>query len=712
MKKFRRSFGVLLIITALIVMQLPVGTAEAADSAVFYTEGATLVAYRGNDKSVSVPNNITVIGSSAFEDNQTMEKVSFPKSLRRIKPYAFWGCDALKEISFGSGLKEIGDYAFTSCKGMTSLTIPSNITSIGIRSFADCTNLIAVTIPETVMYIHETAFDGCTNLVINCQEGSYADKYARDFYKRQALMEEYEDVDSNEGASGTDGKQNTSDDQNTDNHASTGNEDEGNVLGTTSVVGNQAVILLDSREATVYQGYISMEDEVSVSYPVKYRIVNDNVIADQAYYKDEALQEIIIPEGISEIGELAFARSKATALYVPNGALKICYAAFYHCDGLSNVVLPDSVRKVEPKAFKYTAWTENFLKTGAGGNGDFLISGGVLVQYRGTDTEIVIPDGVRVIAAECFQGADTLEKVTFPESLTDIGEAAFEGCGKLSEIVWKNGLLTIGDRAFSGCALTEVTIPGTLQSLGLGAFDDDVSREYLGKQPARTHETSAERLSNEAYRRIETAEDSSVQGGSVLVLGMTGASARLDKAERPYTLRLSLSQDGTELLQARESIARNIGKNAGSELYVLHCTFSDDSGIPITKLGKNALVMELPVPEELKNQEILVYQYDRNGQVSPLTVRYIRNEEQLYLQIETNQAFDMILEGTGQNLSSDSVEDSQLITDHTVLQERTESILVQNGEEKEDVSKWMILKWSAGALLLLFGLFFALSKVK
>ena len=159
-------------------------------------------------------------------------------------------------------------------------------------------------------------------------------------------------------------------------------------------------------------------------------------------------------------------------------------------------------------------------------------------------------------------------------------------------------------------------------------------------------------------------------------------------------------------------IARNIGKNAGSDLYVLHCTLSDDSGIPITKLGKNPLVMEFPVPEEIDDQEILVYQYDRNGQLDPLTARYIRIEEQLYLQIETNQAFDLILEGTGESLSADKIDDSQLIIDHTVLQEQTENLQIHGVEEKKDVERWMILKWSVGAAMLLFGLFFALSKVK
>lgn len=713
MRKLRRKFGVLLIILALVVMQLPVGSAEAASSSAFYTEGATLVAYRGNDKSVSVPNDVTVIGSSAFEDNLTMEKVTFPKSLRRIKPYAFWGCDALKEITFGSGLKEIGDYAFTNCKGLTELTIPSSITSIGIRSFAECSNLTSITIPETVVYIHETAFDGCKKLVIRCTEGSYADKYARDFYRRQALMED-EDMDSlddDDQADDPDLSEQSSADGSNDGKEQSGQSDEGNVIGTTSVVGNQAVLLIDSRTPTIYQGYIT--EQAEHSYPVKYRIVDDSIIADQAYYKDGSLQEIIIPEGITEIGELAFARSNATALYIPNGAQKLCYAAFYHCDNLCSVTLPESIRKVEPKCFQHTAWTKNFIESGMGGEGDFLISGGVLVQYRGSSMRVSIPDGVRVIAAECFQGHSEIEEVSFPESLTDIGEAAFEDCKNLSEIVWKNGILTIGDRAFSGCALTEITIPGTVQSMGIGAFDQNVGMEFLGKQPERTHESSAEKLANEKYRML--SEDNAAENGaldaSLLVLGMTGARAALKGANRPYTLMLESTQEAGDLQKAREAVARNIGKNAGSELMVLHCLFYDDSGIPITRLGKEALTIEIPVPESMDGQEIEVYQYDRNGQLAPLSVRYAGSENGVSLQIGMQQVYDLVLSGTGKLLESEQIVNSQLESDHTILQDQTQSLLTEKTQQ-ETVGKWTILKWSAGALLLLLGLFFALSKVK
>ncbi len=55
MKRKKRNWGVLMIATALIIMQLPVSEADAATSASdFKMEGSALVRYRGNEKNVSI----------------------------------------------------------------------------------------------------------------------------------------------------------------------------------------------------------------------------------------------------------------------------------------------------------------------------------------------------------------------------------------------------------------------------------------------------------------------------------------------------------------------------------------------------------------------------------------------------------------------------------------------------------------------------------
>lgn len=73
-KRKQRFLGVLMIVMALVIMQLPVSEVDAAASTSdFRINGSTLVKYRGTDKNVTLPSTIEVIGRGAFEDNTNIE---------------------------------------------------------------------------------------------------------------------------------------------------------------------------------------------------------------------------------------------------------------------------------------------------------------------------------------------------------------------------------------------------------------------------------------------------------------------------------------------------------------------------------------------------------------------------------------------------------------------------------------------------------------
>ena len=349
MKRRKRLFGILLIITALIIMQLPVAEADAATSASdFKLEGTTLVKYRGTETNVSVPNTVEVIGEDAFAGNTHIELVVLPDSVKEIEAYAFWGCENLDCVVLGGGLTEIGDFVFANCKGLKQMTIPSTVRSIGMQAFVDCVNLTDVTIAPEVTNIHESAFDGCYRLLIHCEAGTVADQYAEEFYERQKEMPEYEDVSNYQTDEETDdiNEQETSD--------STVAEEivVGDAIGSTQVVGNQAVVFIDNTSLQVQSGKEDMEALEAVEQDKntytgegipKYTIVDGTIVADQAYYRNKNLHGITLPDGIVEIGQFAFARSSVTEVKIPEGTKTIGYGAFYHCDTLTEIELPETI---------------------------------------------------------------------------------------------------------------------------------------------------------------------------------------------------------------------------------------------------------------------------------------------------------------------------------------------------------------------------------
>ena len=652
--KRKRLVGALMVIVALIIMQLPVSEADAATSSAsdFKMEGSTLVKYRGTEKNVSVPNTVEVIAQEAFEGNDNIELVVLPNSVKRIEAYSFWGCDNLDTVVLGKGLTEVSDYAFAGCKGLEQMTIPSNVTSIGIQAFGDCVNLKDISIPTETSSIHESAFDGCYQLTIHCDAGSTADIFARAFYERQQEMPEYEDVpnytpseeikEPNEDVEATATPEPVS--------TPVPSTVDGQILGVTTIVGNQAVVFVDAETLNVYdaQSYVPQQQQPAADYSVgrlesgipKFTIVDRSVVADQAFYRNEELETMALPNGIREIGQFSFARSALKQIELPQGIDTICYGAFYHCDVLETLELPDTVMLVEPKAFDHTAWVENF-KNGNTGDGDFLVSGGVLVAYRGTARSVTVPEGVRVIAAEAFQGHNEINSVVMPDSLRVIGEGAFENCTELKEITLNIGLEQIKDRAFLHCNAELVHVPSTVGSVGIRAFEG-MDVDYGTNQPATTYETSATRLSNESYRAPEPDADAVASG--IVLEEPDGASAVLDGAVRSYVMQLSKSQDTAVMEKA---FSRAFGIQVPEGAYVFDMQMYDNSGIPLVKLGRQILTVILPLPDSLKGQELRLFGLDRNGQLEERPVELVAVEGKECVRFSTNCLSQMSLCPTG-----------------------------------------------------------------
>lgn len=423
-----------LAVTALILTHLPVSEADAAASASdFQTQGSTLVKYRGTEERVTIPDTVEVVGESAFENNQKVQFVVIPKSVKRLDAYVFWGCNNLEEVVLGKGLTAVNEYSFAGCTGLKQITIPENIQSIDAQAFAGCVNLTDIYIPATVTGIAEDAFLNCDNVTIHADEGSVAAQFAQKLAEQKSRdpLVTAAPVQTPTAVSGPD-TQATTEPVSTATPAPAATPVPGNVLGSTIIVGNHALVMVHPGEEKVQQGYTEPEagQETGKEQDITAETENGKV-PEWMYYRNQSVGAVRIPEGTTEIGRFAFSRSSLRTVTIPEGVTVIDYAAFYHCDNLDNVILPDTVNTVGAKAFTHTGWLDDFEENSMD---DFLISGNILVAYKGNLPEVVIPDGVRVIAEEAFRNHTELKKVHLPASVTDIGNDAFpEGIEIINE---------------------------------------------------------------------------------------------------------------------------------------------------------------------------------------------------------------------------------------------------------------------------------------
>ena len=423
-----------LAVTALILTHLPVSEADAAASASdFQTQGSTLVKYRGTEERVTIPDTVEVVGESAFENNQKVQFVVIPKSVKRLDAYVFWGCNNLEEVVLGKGLTAVDEYSFAGCTGLKQITIPENVQSIDAQAFAGCINLTDIYIPATVTGIAEDAFLNCDNVTIHADEGSVAAQFSQKLaeQKNRDPLVTAAPVQTPTAVSRPD-TQATTEPVSTTTPAPVATPVPGNVLGSTIIVGNHALVMVHPGEEKVQQGYTEPEagQETGEEQDITAETENGK-IPEWMYYRNQSVSAVTIPEGTTEIGRFAFSRSSLRTVTIPEGVTVIDYAAFYHCDNLDNVILPDTVNTVGAKAFTHTGWMDDFEENSMD---DFLISGDILVAYKGNLPEVVIPDGVRVIAEEAFRNHTELKKVHLPASVTDIGNDAFpEGIEIINE---------------------------------------------------------------------------------------------------------------------------------------------------------------------------------------------------------------------------------------------------------------------------------------
>lgn len=455
-----------------------------------------------------------------------------PSSVKKIRPYAFWGDYNLQNVSIGGNVAEITGYAFSNCKNLKEVSISYSVNRIDMKAFEDCVRLRDITIPISVSTIHPTAFDGCTKLEIHAEPGSYAKSFAETLVLDDIEVSEYEEAPIPGTVSGNDaGEENAPIAGPVDYYHEVSHmnametEEDPSVKAKSRVVGQEVYVLVDNAKATVnvggtgeilggepvaeepeldtVPGLAGSEDAKGGSFP-KYTVVNGEIIAAQAYYNDDMVS-CEIPGGIRRIGEFAYARSALNTARIPDGVEEIGYAAFYHCDGLTDVVIPGSVKDIGVSAFDKTPWLSGW-KANVGEPGEFLIVGdGVLLAYRGTGGVVAIPDSVKVIGPEVFKGMSSVDGVQIPDSVSVIGEGAFEDCVNLATIHGAEGVRQIRDRAFAGCPIRTVTIPASVEQIGLRAFDNEKIKDgviyFAGDRiPARSYENTSTRLYRDAYR--------------------------------------------------------------------------------------------------------------------------------------------------------------------------------------------------------------------
>ena len=119
--------------------------------------------------------------------------------------------------------------------------------------------------------------------------------------------------------------------------------------------------------------------------------------------------DVVIPSGVTEIGQDAFRSSAITSVTIPSGVRKIGQGAFIMCYSLAKVTLAAGLEEICGQAFAFDRKL----------------------------TEIVVPDTVRTIGFCAFSWCSGLRKVTLSAALEKISWGTFEYCTALEGVYYR-----------------------------------------------------------------------------------------------------------------------------------------------------------------------------------------------------------------------------------------------------------------------------------
>lgn len=342
--------------------------------------------------TLTLGNGLQTIGFNAFYDCPFSGDLVIPDSVTMIGIQAFY-CrpyylpETQGTLTLGKNLRTIGESAFCESRYTGSLTIPDSVVEIGERAFCDCGNLNGtLTLGKNLRMIGKEAFSGCAftgSLTIPEGITEIADGTFSFLYQSSGMFTGKLTLPSTLKTIGA--------------SAFSYTDFSGELLipdGVTSIGANAF------KECDGFGGLLSLPDSVKT-------------VGEWAFYLCKGFTGLKLSASLTKIEERSFAHMYGlkTEVVIPEGVTEIGEGAF-SCSHMPSVRFPSTLKKIGKQAFYLTFGLTNY-------------------------STITFPNGLEVIEDEAFDSCYFKNAVVLPASIKSIGKKVFDGyqySGKRNDI--------------------------------------------------------------------------------------------------------------------------------------------------------------------------------------------------------------------------------------------------------------------------------------